>query len=1367
MRFSGLLALAAAVISGSLAQSDPAGERRCAVGGVCVPFYLCKNGLVIEDGDGLIDKRFADNECPEDFLCCRERESECRGQCVPFYQCSNAGAKDLLNLRSFDDKCPGDLVCCNEPPVEATPCTCVAFYQCLDDVVNSGGKDLIDLRFSEEKCPGDEVCCVNPRPQDNTIVVESSCKGKCVPYALCPNKTSTSGLDLRTFDDCPNDQVCCESLPDTSLEVPKICDGKCVPFYQCPGGVPNTGGQHLINLRSDENTCLGDQICCSTSNSSPKPVISKPTVTESSSCNGTCVPFYQCPKGKPNTGGQNLLNLRGLDDCPSDLVCCESSSDILPKCEGQCVPFYQCPAGSPNTSGKDLLNLRRDEGACPGDLVCCKESSKVPETTCKGSCVPFYQCPSGKSNTGGQDLLNLRSIDDCPNDMVCCELNNDTISEAPPTCEGHCVPFYQCPAGSPNTGGQDLLNPKSDRGTCPGDLVCCKKSEEVTTAPTRAVARIFVRGGLGCKNSRSIKISKSFIPSLGLQSILDSLSYNFFLGREHTIIDLRFFKVVQFKKKWKNFGGGCSPVAPPLATGLAPTPNSCRGSCVPFYQCPQGQQNTGGKGLLNLRSSDDCPNDLVCCEIPSTQVSTEAPTICEGKCVPFYQCPSGTPNKDGQNILNLRGYDDSCPGDQVCCKEPVQTPKSSCKGSCVPFYQCPSGKINSGGKDLLNLRSFDDCPNDLVCCEAATTGVSTEPPSVCEGQCVPFYQCPAGSPNTGGKDLLNLRSDRGTCPGDLVCCKKSEEVTTAPTPNSCKGSCVPFYQCPQGQQNTGGKGLLNLRSFDDCPNDLVCCEIPSTQVSTEAPTICEGKCVPFYQCPSGTPNKDGQNILNLRGYDDSCPGDQVCCKEPVQTPKSSCKGSCVPFYQCPSGKINSGGKDLLNLRSLDDCPNDLVCCETSPTEVSTEPPSVCDGKCVPFYQCPSGTPNKDGQNILNLRGYDDSCPADQVCCKEPAQSPKSSCKGSCVPFYQCPSGKINSGGKDLLNLRSFDDCPNDLVCCETAPVERKVCQGQCVPSFQCMSSTSGAEDLLDLRISNDACPKDRVCCEKTEIIHMNPQRAMWMQWINDINGMQVIGSRPVKHSECSLQVDLNGQFAEQREVPWLVTVWSKVQYLGQTRDDYHCVGTVIRSDVVLVPADCVASLPASQLYVRSGNYNLKATDGVTELKVKIINIHPDYDFTTGQANIALLSLQSTVAAPSTACLANHNQRTNEQNCLLVGWTSLDLIGSDAALPRKHRLNLKPASSCRSDSLCIAGNTQPSQNCVSFHGSPLVCPDVTGQQWRVVGLVTRSSARCDSNAVPETLIKVSSLQPWISEQLSPSFVNKPATPEPSRQYLPGV
>lgn len=174
-----------------------------------------------------------------------------------------------------------------------------------------------------------------------------------------------------------------------------------------------------------------------------------------------------------------------------------------------------------------------------------------------------------------------------------------------------------------------------------------------------------------------------------------------------------------------------------------------------------------------------------------------------------------------------------------------------------------------------------------------------------------------------------------------------------------------------------------------------------------------------------------------------------------------------------------------------------------------------------------------------------------------------------------------------------------------------------------------------------------------------------------------------------------------------------------------------------------------------------------ELKVKIINIHPDYDFTTGQANIALLSLQSTVAAPSTACLANHNQRTNEQNCLLVGWTSLDLIGNEAALPRKHRLNLKPASSCRSDSVCIAGNTQPSQNCVSFHGSPLVCPDVSGEQWRVVGLVTRSSARCDSNAVPETLIKVSSLQPWISEQLSPSFVNKPAAPEPSRQYLPGV
>ncbi|XP_065089020.1 uncharacterized protein LOC135710384 [Ochlerotatus camptorhynchus] len=1230
-------------------------------------------------------------------------EIPCRdgGLCVPFYMCSNSkiitDGTGLIDLRFTGEDCPDKLICCQDTAAVGSRISecqgkCVPLSQCLDDVYEDTVVENSVLDIGKTSCSDNQICCNNVRqPQFTNMIVSpyKQCQGKCVPFYQCSGgKLNSFGKDiinLRSTDDgCGGDElVCCmeTDIKKPNIELPKLCDGTCVPFYQCSNGSFNSAGEGVINLRSFDNACPGEQVCCS---SKPMPNIEVPKL-----CDGTCVPFYQCSNGSFNSAGEGVINLRSFDDaCPGELVCCSSKPmpniEVPKLCDGTCVPFYQCSNGSFNSAGEGVINLRSFDNACPGEQVCCSSKPmpniEVPKL-CDGTCVPFYQCSNGSFNSAGEGVINLRSFDDaCPGELVCCSSKPKPHVEGPKLCVGTCVPFYQCSNGSFSSAGEGVINLRSFDDACPGELVCC-----------------------GSKPKPHIE-----------------------------------------------------------------GPKLCGGTCVPFYQCSNGSFNSVGEGVINLRSFDDaCPGELVCCSSKS-KPHVKGPKFCDGTCVPFYQCSNGSFNTAGEGVINLRSFDDACPGELVCCsskpKPHVETPKL-CDGTCVPFYQCSNGSFNSAGEGVINLRSFDDaCPGELVCCSSKSKP-HVKGPKFCDGTCVPFYQCSNGSFNTAGEGVINLRSFDNACPGELVCCT-SKPMLNIEVPKLCDGTCVPFYQCSNGTFNSAGEGVINLRSFDDaCPGELVCCgSKPKPHI--EGPKLCGGTCVPFYQCSNGSFSSAGEGVINLRNFDDACPGELVCCSSEPEVIASTCQ--CVPFNQCLDGTANMSGKNLLDLRSTNqDCPGNQVCCSNPrPSHMETANSNECKGTCVPFYQCLNGKFNTGGKDILDLRL--NNCPGDLVCCEAPTVPKipdKRVCEGACVPIRQC-----NTAGKDILNLRSYYDCPGDQICCElSAKVKQtsKLCDGKCVPPAQCSDSPSTmVTQLIDARLglTYTGCLDGNVCCANP--IRMTPDADKWMDWINDINNM-VVAQNVKKTGKCSLDIVRGVESIKENEIPWLVTVWRRNHRLGVMHDEYLCAGTLVRADVVFVPADCIQGDPNARLFVRTGSYNLKAMSGYKELQIIRKIIHPDYDNAYNPNNAALLFLpERSKNKPHEACIFGIKEQLREQDCLIAGWNSLDLrdVRNPFTMPKKLYSPIVRTTTCRPGSFCT-GRNQFIESCDRLHGSPVICLDQSGHNWKIAGMVVKNNVRCDQNGIPDSLLEVTRLEPWIREQLSPSFVQKPAVHEPSRKYLP--
>ncbi|XP_055595779.1 uncharacterized protein K04H4.2-like [Uranotaenia lowii] len=968
------------------------------------------------------------------------------------------------------------------------------------------------------------------------------------------------------------------------------------------------------------------------------------------------------------------------------------------------------------------------------------ESASIKCLNGAGICVAAALCDStGKVKLYGEGLIDTRRAGNdavCPSDLVCCEMVSK--GNESDVCDGTCVEPGNCEGSLDGTGFIDI---RFSEEWCSGGRICCRNSSaqcEAKCVPQdQCLDEIggtnvrFLKGScpteqICCEKVQNVnetngqKCNGTCVP-IGECPSRDSSSG----------FDLRFGDNLCAANKV------CCYDSKSMTTEMPLVDSECQGKCVLPQFC-KNFRNLSDSYSVDLRLQGSCPPGQVCCESTSEQ-------SCNGVCSLVEQC------EDDLNEIDLRLSQNGCPSPQICCSK--LKPSSSCEGQCVPAKQCLDP---ANGIDLRASNSR--CPDNQVCCK----NVAFPPESTCREKCVLPSECDdngidlrfstASCPRmkvccknvkqgscdgvcthldqclrqTSGKSLIDLRFGEGDCPGSMVCCKNLLATS------KCRGTCIQPYNC---LDNFLG---FDLRaSNDECNINQVCCmkvRKPPIYDMVNISANCDGKCVPLARCPQYFSEI---GLIDLRTLNSNCPFNEVCCKTPQTEPY--CKGTCTAYENC----ADSYSYDI-NLRFLNPiCPLNQICCRKTKTV------NTCRGKCVEAYHCPYFISNND---LINLRNNDASCPGNQICCTPPGEPSFDTCEGACVPLGQCPQGQ--------LDLRvSKQSCPDNNVCCATNPEPSK-CSGQCVPSNQCRDTGT-----FDLRFITGNCPSNLVCCASPSSPGTDPPTVA--------PDMGKTDPTPTAEddSKCYWTGDPNSDVVVKSDIPWLVTVWTRQELFGVSRNQYECVGTLLERDVILTSADCVANLNTVLTFVRIGDYNLRPFNTLSkrrEYTVEKITTHPDYDSATGYGNVALLRLNKNSSISLTICLTQRPPQAAElpADCFLIGWSKQVIEDDDnpQSVPEKHRLSVQQTSGCPRDMICAA-KTGSSDRCDNFQGSPIICSENGGQIWKQFGVASKSSRKCDENLVPNEVTPIGLYEMWIREQIRPSFEQVTKSPEPSRWYLP--
>ncbi|XP_053686177.1 balbiani ring protein 3-like [Sabethes cyaneus] len=753
--------------------------------GICVPEYLCENGIIKLFGEGLIDERVDLNECSAGYVCCREdsyspplqvninlvdtdKEDYCEGLCVPFDQCPEVDSESGggINLRYQYGRCPSSQICCKNPTQGCKDGVCMSIDQCLEADTD------INLRLLDSNCPFNEVCCKSFNQQITSQ--GNACKGNCVPLFKCMKMASESSqINLRISDECPPSLICCESVPQSK------CTGTCTASEFC---ADDFSPEAEINLRLMDDTCSANQICCS----SLKPI------QMPNECEGSCVSYQECDDGPFELDYSKQR-------CPKNQVCCKKKKlilDVPQGCNGKCVALRDCPELAQSSS----IDLRLSSALCPVNQVCCRKPFAA-ETCGDGLCIPPEDCADTSTS-----LVNLRATsDNCPPNTQCCshpKTNKHMFLSAPPVvdsypqkmlCPGTCTSYDQCQTPT------NAINLRFMDQSCPKSQICCMDLKttvlsipEVKTCDGICVSARQCPGGAYSDHSINLRL-KSEGCSVGQICCSQSKALNIFCNGtcvpNDLCLDSGGFNLKSSDDQCPGNQICCEHVKSRSDVSKA----TCNGRCVRLEQCPQ--YNADDKALINLRlTGNGCPFNQVCCQ------SSLPSDACNGVCTSSEECD--------ENFINLRSSNAYCSNNQVCCEKLKLSTSTKCKGKCVPHQQC---RNNGSGSNVINLRkSNSGCPANQVCCETQTGSNS------CNGVCVAHQQC--------ADDLgeVNLRdTDSGTCPINKVCCTSPKILVNTTT---CDGTCVPKEYC---SDNVKDYNEINLRLHDNrCSQNEICCSKP-------------------------------------------------------------------------------------------------------------------------------------------------------------------------------------------------------------------------------------------------------------------------------------------------------------------------------------------------------------------------------------------------------------------------------------------------------------------------------------------------------------------------------------------------------------
>ncbi|XP_069041976.1 transmembrane protease serine 9 [Lepisosteus oculatus] len=240
------------------------------------------------------------------------------------------------------------------------------------------------------------------------------------------------------------------------------------------------------------------------------------------------------------------------------------------------------------------------------------------------------------------------------------------------------------------------------------------------------------------------------------------------------------------------------------------------------------------------------------------------------------------------------------------------------------------------------------------------------------------------------------------------------------------------------------------------------------------------------------------------------------------------------------------------------------------------------------------------------------------------------------------------------------------------------------------------------------------------------------------------GDRPA----IGFQKIVGGAAARRGEWPWMSSV--------QFQRSHRCGATLVHSKWLLTAAHCFNNQLTPNSWTASLGSLLPSGKGGIAIPLRRIILHPAYNSTTMDFDVALLELS--VPAPRTsavrpACLPSPAHRFPARaHCFITGWGMLKEGGSPAAMLQKASVDIISQSECQrsyangltSSMLCAGFMEGGSDTCTGDSGGPLSCQEPSGR-WFLAG-VTSWGRGCGRNGFPGVYVRLTAVRQWMSQYL---------------------
>eukprot|EP00066_Takifugu_rubripes_P023904 XP_011613170.1 PREDICTED: transmembrane protease serine 9 [Takifugu rubripes] len=285
--------------------------------------------------------------------------------------------------------------------------------------------------------------------------------------------------------------------------------------------------------------------------------------------------------------------------------------------------------------------------------------------------------------------------------------------------------------------------------------------------------------------------------------------------------------------------------------------------------------------------------------------------------------------------------------------------------------------------------------------------------------------------------------------------------------------------------------------------------------------------------------------------------------------------------------------------------------------------------------------------------------------------------------------------------------------------------------------------LSDLPASN--CSGNFQCSSASCIAKVNPECDGVPDCPNQADEENCnCGTRPALGSNKIV----GGVTARRGEWPWI----GSLQY----QKLHRCGATLVHSKWLLTAAHCFKRDPSPDNWAVSLGSVLRSGGGALVIPIQRIVIHPEFNSTNMDQDVALLELA--VPAPVSytvqpVCLPSPVHSFPETaECYITGWGSTREGGSLTNLLQKAAVNLIDQADCQRSygdvltphMMCAGYMEGGKDTCLGDSGGPLVCQQLSGQ-WFIAG-VTSWGHGCGRTGFPGVYTRVTSIRTWMSTYL---------------------